>query len=276
MKLETRTLSDIDLAYVDWGDPAADRTVVCVHGLTRNARDFDSLATHLADKGARVLAIDVVGRGRSSWLSDPAGYTVPAYAGQVSRLLTSLEVERVDWVGTSMGGLIGMVLAAAERSIIKRLVLNDVGPFIPEAALAQIGEYLGLDRLFDSKADLEGHLREIHAPFGPLTDAQWRHLAEHSARQDDEGWRLNYDPQVRVPFLEQLDGDVDLWQLWDQITMPTFVLRGAESRLLNADTAATMQTRGPKAEVVTIPRVGHAPALMADDQIAIIARWLAL
>ena len=276
MKHDSRTLNGIELAFVDWGDPDATRTVVCVHGLTRNARDFDHLAQALVARGARVLAVDVVGRGRSAWLDDPGGYTVPAYAGHLSLLLADLGLTTVDWVGTSMGGLIGMVLAAAERSIIDRLVLNDVGPFIPEAALAQIGDYLGLDLRFASLDALEQHLREIHAPFGPLSDAQWRHLAEHSARQDGDGFRLNYDPRIREPFMDQLEGDVDLWMLWEQITMPTFVLRGAESRLLDAATAQAMQDRGPKAELATLAGIGHAPALMAEDQIGLVARWLDL
>ena len=157
MKLDSRNLNGLELAFVDWGDPRAARAVVCVHGLTRNARDFDLLAQTLAARGARVLAVDVAGRGRSAWLDEPEGYTVPAYAGHLSLLLTELGLETVDWVGTSMGGLIGMVLAAAEGSVISRLVLNDVGPFVPESALSQIGEYLGLDLSFDSTCARSTH-----------------------------------------------------------------------------------------------------------------------
>ena len=276
MRLETCSLGDVSLGYLDWGPRDAARTVVCVHGLTRNARDFDELAEELAARGARVLAVDVAGRGRSSWLQDPSDYAVPVYAGHLSALLQGLGLHRVDWVGTSMGGLIGMALAAAEETPIGRLVLNDVGPLIPEAALRQIGRYLGLDPAFASLEDLERHLREIHAPFGALTDAQWRHLATHSARRSGAAWRLHYDPRIRVPFEAQLDGDVDLWSLWDRIAVPTFVLRGADSTLLRPETAAAMRGRGPKAEVATVPHVGHAPALMDDGQIATVAGWLGL
>ena len=276
MRLETCSLGDVSLGYLDWGPRDAARTVVCVHGLTRNARDFDALAEDLAARGARVLAVDVVGRGRSSWLRDPSDYAVPVYAGHLSALLRDLGLHRVDWVGTSMGGLIGMALAAAEETPIGRLVLNDVGPLIPEAALRQIGRYLGLDLAFASLEDLERHLRKIHAPFGALTDEQWRHLATHGARRSGAAWRLHYDPRIRVAFEAQLDGDVDLWSLWDRIAVPTFVLRGADSTLLQPETAAAMRGRGPKAEVATVPDVGHAPALMDDGQIATVAGWLGL
>ena len=280
MKLASLSLGEpfdgVELGYVDWGAPTAERTVVCVHGLTRNARDFDALARALAGRGARVLSVDMVGRGRSSWLASPEDYALPTYVGHLGRLLERLEIARVDWIGTSMGGLIGMAIAAGETSPIDRLVINDIGPFVPKAGLQQIQDYLGLDQRFESLAVLETHLRTIHASFGPLSDAQWRHLAEHSARRTADGWRLHYDPEIRVPFADLADDDVDLWELWDKIACPTYVLHGADSIILPLATTEQMSARGPEAQIAHFAGIGHAPALMADDQIRTVARWLDL
>jgi pimeloyl-ACP methyl ester carboxylesterase len=266
---------DVTIGYTEWGKPDAAQTIICVHGLTRNARDFDYLAKTLADRDARVLALNMVGRGTSSWLTDPMGYIVPAYVGHALQFLKEQRIESVDWVGTSMGGLIGMLIASAENNPIRRLVLNDIGPFISQAALAQLKTYVGRDPHFATLKEAEDYLRNIHAGFGPLTDAQWRHLAGHSVREAEEGLRLHYDPQIKVPYAQMADADVDLWALWEKINCPTLLLRGSESQLLTADTAARMATTGPEAMLATIAGVGHAPALMADDQIALIADWLA-
>ncbi len=270
----------LDLACVEWGDPNAPRTVLCIHGLTRNARDFDALAQALADAGARVIAVDVAGRGQSRWLDDPARYAAPTYVGHIAALLAALGLAEVDLVGTSMGGIIGMGLAArldpARPAPIRRLVLNDVGGFVPRAALEPIAAYLGVPpRLFADIAALEAHLRQIHAPFGPLSDAEWAHLARHSARPAIGGFVLHYDPRIAAPFLAGAAADIDLWPLYDAIACPTLVLRGAESILLPADVALAMTRRGPRAELVTFQGVGHAPALMAPDQIQAVRRFLA-
>jgi len=266
----------VRLGIVEWGEPAARRTVVCVHGLTRNARDFDRLAEALAARGARVLAVDVVGRGRSSWLADKSAYTVPTYAAQLARLVELLGLEAVDWVGTSMGGLIGMALAAVPGTRIQRLVLNDVGPFVPRAALEVIRGYVGQDPLFATLEEAEAYLRRVHAPFGRLTDPQWRHLAEHSVRATPEGLRLHYDPGIRVPYEAQATADIELWPLWDAIAAPTLVLRGALSTLLLEETVRAMLRRGPECEVLTFPGCGHAPALLDPSQIEPVAAWLGL
>ena len=267
---------DIELGYVEWGPPQADQVVLCVHGLTRNSRDFDELARNLAGHPVRIISIDVAGRGRSSWLADPSQYDISTYAAHLTSFLTALQVPSVDWIGTSMGGLIGMIVAAQDTNPIRRLLLNDVGPLVPENALRLIQQYLGLDLEFESLAKLDEHLRFIHAGFGKLTDAQWHHLATHSARQTTTGWQLHYDPQIRVPYVEMAVKDVDLWELWDRIKCPTFVLHGKDSMVLTLETADEMQHRGPKAEVVDLPGVGHAPALMAADQVRIVERWLSL
>lgn len=264
------------LGYTEWGAPDAARTVVCVHGLTRNARDFDHLAAALA-ADARVICPDMVGRGQSDRLDDPRHYALPTYVAHMLQLIDRLRLGRVDWVGTSMGGLIGMGVAAGEHSPIERLVLNDVGPFLPKAALFRIDAYLGLAaRDFADVAEIETHLREVHAMFGPLTDAEWRHLAEHSARRRPDGrLELAFDPRLREAFEQGGLDDVDLWPLWDPIRCPVLVLRGAESDLLLPETAREMTERGPKAKLVEFEGIGHAPALMADHQIATVRDWLA-
>lgn len=263
----------VTLSYVERG-PDTGRAVLCVHGLTRNAHDFDALAEVLAARGRRVIAVDVVGRGQSDWLADPAGYAVPNYAAHLLRLLDRLDLGAVDWVGTSMGGLIGMTVAAGETSPIQRLVLNDIGPYVPKAALALIRDYLGLDLVFPSLEALEGHLRVIHAGFGSLRDEEWRALARHSAKETPQGWRLGYDPRIREPFAVAADEDIDLWAAWDRIACPTFVVHGVDSPLLTAAVLNEMQTRGPRAEVASFPGIGHAPALNTSEQIDTIVRWL--
>jgi pimeloyl-ACP methyl ester carboxylesterase len=264
---------DYGLSYAEWGHPDAARIIICVHGLTRNGRDFDHLATVLQDH-ARVICPDMVGRGLSDPLGDPEHYALPTYVAHMLQMLDKLELREVDWVGTSMGGLIGMGVAASGAPI-RRLVLNDIGPFIPKAALEHINIHLGLSLSFASLDALEAHLREVHAGFGPLSDAEWRHLAEHSAsRREDGMFRLSYDQRLAEPMKRGPIEDVDLWPVWDQIRCPVLVLRGTKSNLLLAATAAEMTRRGPGAEIVEIDGTGHAPALMAKDQIAIVRDWL--
>lgn len=261
------------VSYAEWGRPAAARAVVCVHGLTRTGRDFDHLAAVLQEQ-ARVICPDMVGRGLSDPLGNPEHYALPTYVAHMLQLMDKLELREVDWVGTSMGGLIGMGVAASGAPV-RRLVLNDIGPFIPKTALERINLYLGLSLSFASLEALEAHLREIHAGFGALSDAEWRHLAEHSAsRREDGTFRLSYDQRLGEPMKRGPLEDVDLWPVWDQIRCPVLVLRGVQSDLLLPETAAEMTRRGPGAEVVEIDGTGHAPALMAKDQIEIVRDWL--
>ncbi len=262
------------MAYVAWGDGEAARNVICVHGLTRNGRDFDDLALQLS-RTRRVVCPDVVGRGRSDWFANPDHYQTPQYVSDMAALVARMDVGWVDWIGTSMGGLIGMALASQAKTPIRRLVLNDVGPFIPKSALERIAEYCGKAPNFSDADDLEQYLRQVHAPFGPLTDAQWRHLATHGGQVEGDQLALAYDPGIAVPFgAANALADIDLWAIWDAIKCPVLVLRGESSDLLSADVAAEMAARGPKAKIVEIEGCGHAPALMAEDQIALIDDWL--
>lgn len=268
------------MVYYEWGKADNSRVLVCVHGLTRTGRDFDFLAQALA-ADYRIVCPDVVGRGESDWLRDPRHYALPQYAQDMTVLLARLDVESVDWLGTSMGGMIGMWLAAQPKSPIRRLILNDIGPVIEAAALQRIGEYVGQAPSFASLAEAENHLRLVSAPFGALSDAQWRHLTEHAVRQDETGcFRFRYDPAIAETYRAWLAGpdgpqDLVLWPLYDAIRCPTLVIRGEHSDLLSRETVAEMARRGPRAQSVEVPGVGHAPMLLDESQIALVRDWLA-
>lgn len=280
--------------YTEWGDPASDHVVICVHGLTRNCRDFDFLAMAL-EKNCRVICMDVAGRGQSEWLDTPEAYGYPQYladaaallaritapfcdgglAGFLRRLTHGRRKVTIDWVGTSMGGLIGMILASRRNHPIRRLVLNDVGPLISGAALRRISDYVGKDPRFRSYEELEAYIRQVSKPFGALTDAQWRHLTVHSMRRLEDGsFGLVYDPAIGTAFRNGPLDDVDLWPMWDALKCEILVLRGTESDLLPHEVAQQMQQRGPGARVVEFPGIGHAPALMAEDQIKVVREFI--
>jgi pimeloyl-ACP methyl ester carboxylesterase len=296
------------VAYTDWGDPDARHLVVCAHGLTRNSRDFDELAAYLAVRGCRVVCIDVVGRGDSDWLEHKEDYGFTQYVSDAAALLARITAPRasflsrlqgaggahtIDWVGTSMGGLIGMLLAAKRASPIRRLVLNDVGPFISWGSLYRLKGYVAGGGSFRSIGEVEAYLREACAPFGALSDEQWRHLAEHSCEKieapgSNSGvtrFRLRYDPAIggsmrvgapdpEFPLGPNFLAGIDLWSTWSEIRCPTLVLRGAESDVLSRDTLLQMQARRPGVEVLELPGIGHAPALMSYDQIAAVREFL--
>ena len=264
----------VRLAWLEWG-PERGRTVVCAHGLTRNARDFDPLAAALAGRGWRVAAVDFPGRGRSARLARPEDYAYPVYLGALAALIARLDVERVAWVGTSMGGLAGMMLAAQPGTPVARLVVNDIGPFIPQASLERIAGYVGDLPRFADLAAAEAWQRRVAAPFGRLDDATWRAYAEHMTVDDGQGGRVaHYDPAIAAAFTATPPADVDLWPVWDRIACPTLVIRGAESDLLLAETAAEMAQRGPRARVAEIAGAGHAPALADAAQVALVTDFL--
>jgi pimeloyl-ACP methyl ester carboxylesterase len=262
------------MAYRSWGPADAERVVVAAHGLTRNAQDFDELAAALAAAGFRVVCPDVVGRGESDALADPAAYGYPQYLADMAALLARLDVAEVDWVGTSMGGLIGMMLAALPQTPVRRLVVNDIGPFIPKAALADILAYVGKDPLFPDLAAAEIYFRTTYAPFGNLSDTQWREMSLYSTRPTEGGLRLNYDPRIAEPFQSTSVEDIDLWSMWDRISCPVLSLRGAQSALLLPETVEEMTRRSPRCDSREISDCGHAPSLKTDSHIAIVLDWL--
>jgi len=265
------------LHYTEWGDAENPRVVICVHGLTRNCHDFDALAAALQNE-LRVVSVSIAGRGKSDWLANPDDYSYPQYMADMTALIarvTATGSNDISWVGTSMGGMLGMLLASRPETPIKRLVLNDVGAVIPKAAMERIGSYVSKILRFNSYQEIEAWLRVALNPFGPLTDAQWRHLTMHNSRQhDDGGWSMNYDPGIALPFQKAQARDIELWNYYDTIRCPTLLLRGASSDLLQKDIALQMTQRGPRPELVEFEGIGHAPALMSDDQIRVVRNFL--
>ncbi|HKY96038.1 MAG TPA: alpha/beta hydrolase [Kiloniellales bacterium] len=263
------------VAWVEWGPEHGERVLVCVHGVARNGRDFDVLAAHLAEEGWRVVCPDVVGRGRSGHLADPKGYAMPQYLADMTVLLAALGAEQVDWLGTSMGGLIGLMMAVQADTPIRRLILNDIGPFVPKAALARIAGYVGRPDRFARWDEAAAYFRRIYAPWGNLSDLEWAHLVRHSFKElEGGGVTHHFDPAMAEGLRAAEPKDVDLWRLWDSLRRPTLVLRGEASDVLPAETAAQMTQRGPKPILLTFPDCGHAPSLMHRDQIAAVQGWL--
>jgi len=292
------------VAYTEWGDAASRDVVICVHGLSRNSRDFDDLAGELSHT-CRVVCMDVVGRGDSDWLEDKSGYTFSTYLSDAAaliarvttpggggllaalqgRLLGRSQETRLHWVGTSMGGLIGMLLAAKRGSPIRRLVLNDVGPFVPWSSLVRLKGYVGKQSRFESLEEADAYVRRVCAPFGKLSPAQWRHLVEHSVFPlEDGGYALRYDPGISHPTRVHSDPElpigpeflrgIDLWATWSAVKCPVLVLRGAESDVLPAEIVSEMKRRKRDTEAIEFAEVGHAPALRDPDQIAAIREFL--
>lgn len=262
------------MSYKQWGDPLNPRVLVCVHGLSRVADDFDALAEVMSDT-YRVVCPDVVGRGQSDWLRNPQFYQVPQYVSDMVTLVARLDVETVDWFGTSMGGLIGMGLAAMPESPIRKLILNDVGPVLNPAALVRIGDYIGQDVRFNTFEEAAAYIKQVSISFGPHSDAQWHKLATDVLKQNQDGqWIRHYDLGLAAPIKATtpeiaLAGQGMLWAAYDAIKCQTLVVRGSESDLLSEQTAQEMTQRGPRAAVVEIPGVGHAPTFVQPEQIAI-------
>jgi pimeloyl-ACP methyl ester carboxylesterase len=267
------------MAYKEWGDPANPKVLVCVHGVTRISDDFDKLAAELSSE-YRVICPDIVGRGRSDWLKDPQYYVIPQYANDMIVLLARLNATTVDWLGTSMGGLIGMAIAALPGQPIRKLILNDIGPGLNPADLYRIADYLGKELRWDKYEDAEAYVRSICATFGEHTEEEWHKLASSVLVKDNDGkWRRHYDVAMSDPFkgstIENLQENVAmLWAVYDQIRCDTLVIRGAVSDLILPATVEEMKQRGPKPKTVELPGVGHAPMFMHDSQIKVVKEFL--
>ncbi|EAR59788.1 alpha/beta fold hydrolase [Neptuniibacter caesariensis] len=260
-----------NMVYHEWGSAENDRVIVCVHGLARNSRDFDELALALS-RDYRVVCPDIVGRGESDWL--PAGqvYGLPQYLNDINTLLARLNVDQVDWIGTSMGGIIGMSLAALPNSPIKHLVLNDIGAFVPATALARISDYLG-DKRFETIEAVEAYMRNTYVAFKDLSDSQWRHLVKHGCKPLDDGsYCLHYDPAIAQATQAAVQ-DVDLWPVWSAVNIPQLLIWGEESDVLQEETVRKMQAND-KLDLYSVPGVPHVPSLMESDQIHRVQQWL--
>jgi pimeloyl-ACP methyl ester carboxylesterase len=279
------------MAYWEWGPADAGHIVVCVHGLSRQGRDFDGLAQALVERSGgavRVICPDVVGRGKSDWLADPMGYQVPTYAADMFALLAHLKptTQTLDWVGTSMGGLIGLAVCGQTQFPLpvplRRLVLNDVGPAIQWDSIVRIGQYLGRAVQFESLQQAADAMWAVSTTFGPHTPAQWLELSRYMVKPvpgTANAVTLHYDPSIAVPFGTMTresvaQGEAVLWQLYDAIAAQTLLLRGAQSDLLSVETARLMTARGPKARLVEFAGVGHAPTLIAFDQVDTVTQFL--
>jgi pimeloyl-ACP methyl ester carboxylesterase len=263
------------IAYREWGDPRNRDVLVCVHGLTRSSRDFDQLARSLCAQ-FRIVCPDVAGRGDSERLADPKHYTWAQYVADMVTLIARLDVEAVNWLGTSMGGLVGMALAAQSGNPVRKLILNDAAPVIAKAALERLAAYVGQELSFATLEEAEKYVRTISAPFGPHSDAQWRFLTETWVRRAEDGrLRPHYDTRIVEVFRATMpEKDMELWQLYDAVRCPTLLVRGEQSDLVSQQTAAEMARRGPKARVAEIRGVGHAPTLLHPDQIAVVSDFL--
>ena len=264
-----------ELHYTAWGDPQAE-VVVAWHGLARTGRDMDDIAAHLAQRW-RVICPDTLGRGLSQWSPAPdEEYHLGFYAAQAQDLLDQLGIAQCHWLGTSMGGAIGLRAAATVlRGRIQRLVMNDIGPELAAPAVARIRGYAGSPPAFATVGELEQYFRTVYKPYGALTDAQWRRLTETSVRRLPDGRVTpHYDPAMVRQFTVHPQ-DYDQWEAWDALPIPVLVLRGADSDLLLPDVAEAMRNRGPRAVVVTIPGCGHAPALNTPAQFALVERFFA-
>lgn len=264
------------LHAVDWGPKRARRVVVCVHGYSGNGRDFDELARTLSADGMRVICPDVVGRGRSAWLGSPLQYHFPRFIADVRTLLAHLEIDEVDWIGTSMGGLMGMMLAAQPSTPIRRLVMNDVGAYVPLDALQHIARNLDAPPSFASRRAIEAHLRRTHRDWGEITDAQWKHLAFHHSFHDGDAFRLHYDPQIAIVARPpSLAPGLAFWDSWYRVRCPVLLLRGEHSGVFPQDVAQRMLDSKPGTRLAEIAGAGHAPSLMAPEQVQLLRHFLA-
>ncbi len=264
--------------YLEWGntkDFIHQETLLCVHGLTRNARDFDYLASKLCDN-YRIVCPDVVGRGDSDHLLDDESYNYLQYNADMNALIARIGTKDLNWIGTSMGGIIGMVLASISQSPIKRLIVNDIGPEVSRDALMSIANYIGKSSEFKSLKEVEDYLREIYPEFAPMSNEDWTHMAKHSSKKTEHGtYKMKVDPRVGDAFRDSITYfNVDMWDIWDKITCPVLVLRGKNSSFLTEETAKKMLTCGPQTTVVEFENTGHTPTFRNDEQVKVVSDWL--
>lgn len=262
------------VSYVEWGSFNTARTIICSHGLTRNGRDFDFLAEYLSTD-SRIVCPDLIGRGASDWATDAHLYNQAQYLIDMTALIARLDANSITWIGTSLGGMLGMYLASQENSPITSLILNDVGPVVPRAAIARIAKYAGNDPTFPNIDVAKQYMQRIFATGEKLSDEIWNNLTLHSVTQQSDGsYRLAYDPKISSSMLKFWFTGVHLWSIWDRIRCPVLTLWAEKSDILLPDTIDKMRRSGPKTEVVKIPNCGHAPSLMTKDQVEIISKWL--
>lgn len=262
------------IVYQDWGDENNPNVLICVHGLTRNSRDFDYLASDLSAQ-YRVIAPDIVGRGQSDWLPDPSFYTLEQYIKDIAILLKDLNISQADWLGTSLGGLIGMTMATMPNSPIKRLILNDIGPVIKKEAITFLATSLAETPHFKSLAELQGFLKIAYSAMGQLEANHWEHMVTHDHRFTPEGTiTRNFDPQITQSVGSISAADLTMWEVWEAVKCQTLVLHGENSVILTPAICDEMLKRNPLASIVTLPGVGHTPSLMVPEQIDIVANWL--
>ncbi len=269
-----------NIVYNDWG-PSDGAPIICVHGLTCNGHDFDPLAEHLSAQGHRLITIDLPGRGRSDNLPNPMDYNLVQYNQDIAGLLSHLDITEansVDFLGVSLGGMIGMCLAGVQNSPIRRLIINDVGPIIPQNALDLIRDVVLQPRIFDSIEELETDFKQTQRiGWGPITDEHWHHMAKHNARALDDG-RLtyNHDASIAVAFNAAEPNDIGLWPFWNAVACPTLMIRGAKSIILPQDLLDQMSTcgPGPSMTLATFDDCGHVPSLTAPEHISAIEQWL--
>ncbi len=263
-----------ELHYTDWGRRSHRRVIVCAHGYSGNARDFDHLARELSGD-ARVICIDVAGRGESAWLASPVGYHFGQFIADIHSLLAHLELKEVEWIGTSMGGLLGMLLASQPSSPVTRLMMNDVGAFLPMEALQAIARNLEAPDSFATLDAVEAHMRHTHREWGELTDEQWRHFAVHGSRAANGAFRLHFDPQIaRVARPMPFTPGLFFWDAWYRVRCPVLLLRGEHSQVFPESVANTMLDAKPAARLVEISGCGHVPALMSQDQVRVVRDFL--
>lgn len=256
-----------------WGDEEAENTLLCVHGLTRNGRDFDFMARELAND-FYVLCPDMPGRGHSSYLK-AREYNYDTYVDDILHLLAMQDVEQLHWLGTSMGGILAMIMAAQKPGLLSSIIINDVGCTMPEVGLRRIFDYVGTNMEFATRQAAQDHLRLICMPFGINDEAHWQHFFTHSLEEKNGAWRLRYDPAIGKALKEADLSNIDLWPCWEEVKeVPTMLIRGESSDIFLENVAAKMADTHPALTRYTVKNTGHAPALMAEDQVKTVSNWL--